>query len=131
MEDKEYLIQKTTLDGIANQSMTLIGKTGVVTTSEIISDLSDVNDEVDVQSALIDQLSAALEGKAGGKIAVETCTVRFYKDRLGGSYLSYNESVYYINKNLELDSLILQDVLDNGNELTIEVLKNSIMVCEK
>lgn len=65
MSDK-YIIKKETLDHIAAQSMSLAGKTNAVSTAEIISDLTNVNEEIIDQSELIDQLTTALNGKASG-----------------------------------------------------------------
>lgn len=65
-ESNKYLINKQTLDDIANQSMELAGTTGSDSTAEIISDLDSANEEVADQSELIDQLITALNGKASG-----------------------------------------------------------------
>jgi hypothetical protein len=62
----EYLIKKSTLDEIASQSMSLVGKTEAVSTAEIIDDLTDVNTEVGGQAELIKQIASVLKGKAGG-----------------------------------------------------------------
>ena len=69
MSDK-YLIQKNTLDNIASQSMMLIGKTEAVTTEDIITDLTEVNSEVAIQSDIIEQISTALNGKAGSGVGI-------------------------------------------------------------
>lgn len=57
----EYLIQKSTLDEIASQSMNLVGKTEAVSTAEIIGDLTDVNTEVGSQADLIAQIKSTVD----------------------------------------------------------------------
>lgn len=64
----QYVIQKETLDSIAAQSMSLAGKTDAVSTSEIITDLTSINTEVDTQANLIEQIQTALENKESGDI---------------------------------------------------------------
>ena len=72
----EYLIKKETLDNIAIQSMNLMGKTEAVSTSTIISDLTNVNSEVNIQSELLASALVTLEGKAvGGEQATPTISV--------------------------------------------------------
>ena len=61
-----YLIQEETLDNIANQSNALIGKSVAISPTTIISDLSDANIEVAEQETLINQITEALNNKAGG-----------------------------------------------------------------
>ena len=61
-----YLIQEETLDNIANQSNALVGKSVAISPATIISDLNDANIEVAEQEILINQITEALNGKAGG-----------------------------------------------------------------
>lgn len=74
----EYLIQGETLTELGDKIRVLSGTESTLTPSQMTSNVQSANDEVDAQSALIDQLSAALDGKAGGgsdNTSVETCTV--------------------------------------------------------
>lgn len=59
----QYVIQKETLDNIAAQSMSLVGKTESVSTDDIISDLTVANTEVSTQTDLIEQIKTAIQGK--------------------------------------------------------------------
>ncbi len=62
----EYLIQDTTLTSLADKIRVLSGTEGTMMPSQMIANVQSANDEIDVQSALIDQLIAALEGKVTG-----------------------------------------------------------------
>lgn len=70
----EYLINKETLDNIASQSMSLVGKTEAVTPSEIVTDLTDANSEVTTQAELLEQALAALENKTSGALDTSDAT---------------------------------------------------------
>lgn len=59
----EYLIQKETLDNIASQSMSLVGKTAAVSTSDIVNDLTTANTEVGTQADLIEQIKDVINEK--------------------------------------------------------------------
>lgn len=59
----EYLIQKETLDNIASQSMSLVGKTSAVSTSDIVNDLTTANTEVSTQADLIEQIKTTINEK--------------------------------------------------------------------
>lgn len=86
-----YLIQKDTLDNIAAQSMSIAGKTEAVTTNDIISDLTEANTEIGLQSDLISEISAALDGKAG---VSELATIQ-----IGYGYNSISTGAAYYTKN--------------------------------
>lgn len=76
----EYLIQGETLTELGDKIRVLTGTENSMTPIQMTSNVQSANEEVDAQSVLIDQLSAALEGKAGGSnseviSSVNTCTV--------------------------------------------------------
>ena len=79
--NNEYLIQKETLTGLADEIRVLSGATTPISTEEMTSSVADANDEVSAQASLIDEISALLDGKSvpgsGSSAAVDTCSVRF------------------------------------------------------
>lgn len=65
----EYLIQGETLTELGDKIRVLSGIEGTMLPSEMTANVQSANDEVDAQAALIEQLSAALDGKvASGNI---------------------------------------------------------------
>lgn len=62
----EYLIQKETLTGLADEIRVLSGATTPISTEEMTSSVADANTEVGAQTDLIAQIAEALEGKAVG-----------------------------------------------------------------
>ena len=62
----EYLVRKESLTAIADEVRELSDVTGTMSLGAMVTNLSDINDEVDVQAALLTQIADALEGKALG-----------------------------------------------------------------
>ena len=60
----EYLIQDTTLIGIANPVRTLLDTNNTLNLSTIKTSIEDANAEISTQANLIDQIQLALSGKA-------------------------------------------------------------------
>jgi hypothetical protein len=66
----------TKMTAIADKIRSLLGITGVMGLDAMASNLEEVEDEVDSQAELINQITNALEGKAGGSGgSIKTCTV--------------------------------------------------------
>ena len=116
----EYLIQDTTLTNLADKIRVLSGTEDALTPSQMTSNVQSANDEVDAQSALIDQLSAALEGKAGGSGSgggsVGSCTVE-----ISTSEGVINDSTY----SCVIDG-VLTSVNTNGNNAKSVVLNDVV-----
>ena len=75
---EQYLIQDTTLSNLGDKIRTLNGTEDTMTPVEMGDGLDDANNEVGVQSDLIDQLMEALEGKAleeGGNVVSGTIEI--------------------------------------------------------
>lgn len=60
------IIDESTLTSLADKIRVLNGTEDTMTPAQMDSELGDANDEVDIQSGLIDQLSELLDGKASG-----------------------------------------------------------------
>ena len=117
----EYLIKEETLDNIAIQSMNLMGKTEAVSTSTIISDLTNVNSEVNSQTALIEQIASALEGKAVGG-GPETCTISVVQD---GEHNMLTGYIVFIDENGNLGRV------EPYAGHTAKIMKNSLLYTNK
>lgn len=81
--NNEYLIQKETLTGLADEIRVLSGATAPISTEEMTSSVADANDEVSAQAVQIAEIAALLDGK-GVPSLYETCTVHV-KSTKGGS----------------------------------------------
>lgn len=84
---------KELLTNLADELRTLTNTTDKMGLSKMAEHVSDANAEVDEQSAVVDELMAALQGKSvpGGSEtpAYETCTVHVKAQRAGTIHLSY------------------------------------------
>lgn len=80
---KEYLIQGDTLTNIADKIRVLSGTEGALKLDDMAVTLetsnTNLDNELNTQSGLIDQIQTALEGKAsgGGSGGIETANVTF------------------------------------------------------
>ena len=63
---KLYSIQEDTLVAIADNVRAITGTTGELTPGEMTTSSGEISTEVSTQTELIEQIQAALEGKAGG-----------------------------------------------------------------
>lgn len=70
----KYVVGKERLTAIADKIRSLLGLTGTMKLDEMANNLGTVNAEVDTQAELINQISTALEGKAGGGIDTSDAT---------------------------------------------------------
>lgn len=68
----EYIIQKETLTGIADEVRTLSGSSDTMFPNTMETKLNEANSEVDIQTELIEQAIAALTGKAVGSGGLDT-----------------------------------------------------------
>lgn len=74
----EYLVQRQSLENIADEIRVLSGTTEPLGLFEMATNVNDANDEVADQTDLIAQVANALQGKSvpgGSGASVETCTV--------------------------------------------------------
>ena len=68
----KYLIEDTTLTGIADEVRALSGTTGAMTPSVMKTNLNSANTEVNDQTALIAQIKSAMKNKVGNLIIGDT-----------------------------------------------------------
>lgn len=117
----KYFIQDETLTNLADKIRVLNGTEESMTPTQMNENLSDANNEVDIQSGLINQLSELLDGKAisGSSGEVETCIGSIFRQGI----LWDPVEIYYVDKNLTLQCVIM----DDGSDKVIEVVKNSII----
>ena len=119
--NNEYLIQKETLTGLADEIRVLSCTTAAMGLDDMTTNIADANTEVDAQAAKIAEISALLEGKGvpggGSGGAVETCTITFTTFFEGGGILYYSDGTQIIR---DENILYLFDV-------PITVVKNSII----
>ena len=113
----EYLIQDTTLEGLADSVRTITGETKELSPAEIKEQLIIAEEQVSAQADLIAQISSVLDDKIGGK-GVETCIVKF-------PLIAQNAITYTINY-LNKDFIWTQ----KSQPLEIEVIKNTIIFLE-
>ena len=104
---------------LADEVRELSGTSKPLGLDAMISHINDANDEVDVQSNLIDQLSEILDNKTAGGGKIETCTVSFPES------ISYNSNIYYLDSDLTTKKFTL------GQAGTISVVKNSIISIDR
>lgn len=109
------IIDESTLTNLANKIRVLNDTEESMTPVQMNSELASANDEVDAQSALIEQLSELLDGKASGGGKIETCTVSFPES------FSYHSDICYLGSDLTAKRFTL------GQPGTISVIKNSII----
>lgn len=92
---------------------------------DAIDTSENLDDALNDQESLIDQIQAALEGKATGGATVETCTITFVEesDIIGSEWVDC--TVKYVNI---VDDYIqwCEDYISTPN-MTITVLKNSFV----
>lgn len=73
----EYLVQRQSLENIADEIRVLSGTTEPLGLSEMATNVNTANTEVAAQATQIEEIMELLEGKSvpGGGASVETCTV--------------------------------------------------------
>lgn len=60
----KYVIEESSLTGIADEIRTMSGSTEKITPSEMVTNLQTLNAEIENQAELISQIQVALESKA-------------------------------------------------------------------
>ena len=120
------------MTSLADKIRVLSGTEDSMTPSQMTSSVQTANDEVDTQSALIDQLSAMLNGKTSGSssnVNIETCTVTI-KDLLidmgasGENYLLFISAT--VMENGEMNAYSLHPDYFN-EEFLYEVTINNVV----
>lgn len=73
----EYLVQRQSLENIADEIRVLSGTTEPLGLTEMATNVNDANAQAAEIEGLIEELNVALDGKSvsGGEANVETCTV--------------------------------------------------------
>lgn len=92
----KYVIEDTTMTGLANEVRTLTGDTEAKTPGAMKTDLQEANAAVQSQTALIGQIKTALEEKAGGG-SVQTVSVTI-TDWDGGTFYYKNPDANVMSK---------------------------------
>ena len=128
----EYLVQRQSLENLADEIRVLSGTTGPLGLAEMATNVNDANDEVADQTDLIAQVASALQGKSvpgggGGSPgggSVETCSIRLIcntSNVYGYSYLAYRDGQfvpvfvsYYRNGGVSKIDVTLPDVICGG-----------------
>ena len=121
----KIITERQDLVNIANEVRNLQNINNDMTLYEISSNLENVNNEVNLQANLINQINAALEGKAAGssggsQITGETCTVTF------PNHGSLGAIFYYLNEEYRLGTF--NEGYSNNGPKILTVLKNSILI---
>lgn len=70
----KYVIEESSLTGIADEIRTMSGSTEKITPSEMVTNLQTLNAEIENQAELISQIQVALESKASGNSGVSSGT---------------------------------------------------------
>lgn len=134
-ENITVVMNKDDLQPLANDIKTLngLGQSDLVTLNEMEKAVEDANDAIDSQENLIAQISAALEGKAGGGSggnAVEMCTVTL-------SNRAWGVDVYYIYTVINPDgtysaqrTLVGHEEADSAS-ITVTVPKYSTVIIDE
>ena len=95
----EYLVQRQSLENIADEIRVLSGTTEELGLEAMASNVADANTTIDAQATTISEIAALLEGKSvpGGGGSVETCSIRLIcntPDVYGYSYLAYRDGQF-------------------------------------
>lgn len=121
----KYLIEDTTLTNIADEVRELSDLSKPITPEYMINYLNAANADVGTQTEIIEEIAAALEGKAagggdsGGSSGVQTYTGTVYG--FGGLGSMPDRLLYYTDENFILQELIISP----NEEVTIAVLANT------
>ena len=122
----EYLIQRETLTGLADEIRVLSGTTAEMSTDAMTNSVSDANTEVNFQTAQIAEISALLEGKSVTP-QVSVCNVMIeYQASSGSIPGNVQGTVAYVDQT-HTPAVANGKLSDTMIDVTYQVAKDTVL----